>query len=209
MIKRKVDLLHSEFNPCFAQKPLMEFTSWQVMGQLLPIWHILPHDPSRCSSTVRILAKKRRSGWITTLVPIKQEIVRKRQVIQKCPFLGPLWQLVEGRVSFCVKVMYCSTQTRYGIIMVDDINLTSPRDLTLAMRWTLWVRVWNVHHLGLGWKTIFSMKWSSCLNINMSSNCSTKPEKFLDDKLVFHLEILQNIILKVFPYSMMDPLVIF
>jgi hypothetical protein len=26
------------------------------------------------------------------------------------------------------------------------------------------------------------------------------PKKFLDDKLVFHLEILQNIILKVFPY---------
>jgi hypothetical protein len=69
--------------------------------------------------------KKHPFGRITTLVPIKQEMVRKRQVIQKCPFLDPLWQLVEGTVSFCVKAMYCSTQTRYGIIMVDDINLTS------------------------------------------------------------------------------------
>jgi hypothetical protein len=31
--------------------------------------------------------------------------------------------------------MYYSTQT----IMVDDINLTSPHDLSLAMRWTSWV----------------------------------------------------------------------
>jgi hypothetical protein len=70
---------------------------------------------------------------------MKQEIVCKRQVIQKCPFLESLWQLVEGRVSFCVKAMYCLTQTRYRTIMVDDINLTSPRDLSLAMRWTTWV----------------------------------------------------------------------
>jgi hypothetical protein len=28
------------------------------MGQLLPIWHVLPHDPSHWSSTVRIHAKK-------------------------------------------------------------------------------------------------------------------------------------------------------
>jgi hypothetical protein len=62
-------------------------------------------------------------------------------------------------------------------IMVDDINLTSPRDLSLAMRWTSWDRVWIVHHLGLGYKTIFSMKWSSCLNINMSVDCSTQPKK--------------------------------
>jgi hypothetical protein len=34
----------------------------------------------------------------------------------------------------------------------------------------------------------------------MSVDCSTQPEQFLDDKLVFHLKILQNIILKVFPY---------
>jgi hypothetical protein len=54
--------------------------------------------------------------------------------------------------------MYCSTQTRYGTIMVDDINLTSPRDLSLAMRWTLWVQVSTIHHLGRGWKTIFSVK---------------------------------------------------
>jgi hypothetical protein len=113
------------------------------------------------------------SGRITTLVPIKQEMVRKRQMIQKCPFLDPLWQLVEGRVSFCVK----STQTRYGTIMVDDINLTSPRDLSLAMWWTSWVRVWTIHYLGLGWKTIFSVKWSSCHNINMSADCLTLPEK--------------------------------
>jgi hypothetical protein len=85
--------------------------------------------------------KKRPSGRITTLAPIKQEIVHKWQVIQKCPFLDPLWQLVEGRVSFCVKVMYCSTQTIYGTILVDDINLTSPRELSLAMWWTSWVRV--------------------------------------------------------------------
>jgi hypothetical protein len=68
-------------------------------------------------------------------------MVRKQQVIQKCPFLDPLWQLVDGRVSFCVKAMYCSTQTRYGTIMIDDVNLTSPRDLSLAMRWASWVRV--------------------------------------------------------------------
>jgi hypothetical protein len=96
--------------------------------------------------------------------------------------------------------MYCSTQTRYRTIMVDDINLTSPRDLSLAMRWTTWVWVWTIHHLGLGWKTIFSMKWSSCLNVNMSVDCSTQPKKNLDNKPVFHLEILQNVILKVFPY---------
>jgi hypothetical protein len=35
----------------------------------------------------------------------------------------------------------------------------------------------------------------------MSVDCSTQPEKkILDDKPVFRLEILQNIILKVFPY---------
>jgi hypothetical protein len=112
-------------------------------------------------------------------------------VIQKCHFLDPLCKLVEGRVSFCVKAKYCSTQTIYRTIMVDDINLTSPRDLSLATQWTLWVRVWSLQHLGLVWKTIFSMMWSSCLNINMSSDCLTQPKKFLDDKPVFHLEILK------------------
>jgi hypothetical protein len=34
----------------------------------------------------------------------------------------------------------------------------------------------------------------------MSVDCSTQPKKILDDKPVFHLEILHNIILKVFPY---------
>jgi hypothetical protein len=190
MIKRKVDLLHPELKPYFGGKPLLEFTSWLVMGQLLPIWPVLPHDPSRCSSIVRILVKKRHSSRITTLVLIKQEMVRKRQTIQKCPFLDPLWQLVEGRVSFCVKAMYCSTQTRYGTIMIDDINLTFPHDLSLAVRWTSRVRVSIVHHLSLGWKTIFSMKWSSCLNINMSMDYSTQPKKILDDKPIFHLEII-------------------
>jgi hypothetical protein len=104
------------------------------------VW-LLPYDPSRRSSMVRILTKKRPSVQITTLVPIEQEMVRKQQVIQKCPFLDPLWQLVEGRVSFCVEAMYCSTQTIYGIIMVDDINLTSSRDMSLAMWLTSWVRV--------------------------------------------------------------------
>jgi hypothetical protein len=85
--------------------------------------------------------KKRPSGRITTLVPIEQEMICRWQVIQKCPLLDPLWQLVEERVSFCVKAMYYSTQTRYETIMVDEINLTSPRDLSLAMRWTSWVRV--------------------------------------------------------------------
>jgi hypothetical protein len=94
----------------------------------------------------------------------------------KVPFPRSI-MAVRGGMSFCVKAMYCSTQIRHGTIMVDDINLTSPRDLSLAMRWTSWVRVWTLHYLGLGWKTIFSMKWSSCLNINMSSNCSTQPEK--------------------------------
>jgi hypothetical protein len=148
-MKRKVGLLHPELKRCFGWKPLLEFTSSHVVGQLLPIWLVLPHDPSHCSSTVRILVKKHPSGQITTLVPIKQEMVHKWQVIQKCPFLVPLWQLVEGRVSFCFKAMYCSTKTRYGTIMVDDINLTSPHDLSLAMQWTSWVWVWTIHHLGL------------------------------------------------------------
>jgi hypothetical protein len=39
--------------------------------------------------------KKHPSGRITTLVLIKEETVHKWQVIQKCPFLDPLWQLVE------------------------------------------------------------------------------------------------------------------
>jgi hypothetical protein len=34
----------------------------------------------------------------------------------------------------------------------------------------------------------------------MSADCSAQPEKIMDDKTIFHLEILQNIILKVFPY---------
>jgi hypothetical protein len=34
----------------------------------------------------------------------------------------------------------------------------------------------------------------------MSVDYLTQPKKNLDDKPVFHLEILQNIILKVFPY---------
>jgi hypothetical protein len=96
MIKRKVGLLHPELKPYFGQKPLLEFTSGQVMGQLQHIWPILPLDPSRCSSIVRILAKKHSSGQITTLVPIKQETVRKRQVIKKYAFLDSLWQLVDG-----------------------------------------------------------------------------------------------------------------
>jgi hypothetical protein len=68
---------------------------------MLPIWPILAHDPSRCSSTVRILAKKHPSGQITTLLPIKQEMVCNWQVIQKCPFLDPLWQLVEESLLLC------------------------------------------------------------------------------------------------------------
>jgi hypothetical protein len=150
MIKRKVGLLHPKLKPCFGWKPLLEFTSWQVVGQLLPIWPVLPHNPSRCSSTVRILTKKHPSSRITALVPIKHEMVCKRQVIQKCPFQDPIWWLVEGRVSFCVKAIYCFTQTRYGTTIVDDINLTSPHDLSLAIWWTSWVWVWTVHHLGLG-----------------------------------------------------------
>jgi hypothetical protein len=101
MIRRKIGLLHPELKPCFGGKPLLEFTPWQVMGQLLPIWHVLPLDPSRCSSTVRILMKKRPSSRITTLVPIKQEMVCRQQVIQKCPFLDPLWQLVEESLLLC------------------------------------------------------------------------------------------------------------
>jgi hypothetical protein len=150
MIKRNVVLLHLELKPCFGWKPLLEFTSWQVMAKLLSIWPVLPHDPFRYRSTVRILVKRHLSGQITTLDPIKQEMVRKQQVIQKCPLVDPFWQLVEGRVSFCVNAMYYSTQTRYRTIMVDDINLPSPRDLSLATWWTSWVLVWTVHHLGLG-----------------------------------------------------------
>jgi hypothetical protein len=71
------------------------------MGQLVPIWPVLPHNPSRVSSTVRILAKKHPSGRVTTLVPIKQETVHKQLVIQKCPFLDVLWQLVEESLLLC------------------------------------------------------------------------------------------------------------
>jgi hypothetical protein len=39
-----------------------------------------------CRSTMGILAKKRPSGRITTLVPIKQKMVRNQQVIQRFPF---------------------------------------------------------------------------------------------------------------------------
>jgi hypothetical protein len=45
--------------------------------------------------------KKHHSGRITTLVPIKQEMVREWQVIQKCPFLDPLWQLMEESLLLC------------------------------------------------------------------------------------------------------------
>jgi hypothetical protein len=31
-----------------------------------------------------------------------------------------------GENLLCIEVMYCSTQTRYRTIMVDDANLTSP-----------------------------------------------------------------------------------
>jgi hypothetical protein len=47
------------------------------------------------------LWKKRPSNRITIVVPIKQETVRKRQVIQKCPLLDPLWQLVEESLLLC------------------------------------------------------------------------------------------------------------
>jgi hypothetical protein len=50
---------------------------------------------------MRILVKKHPSSRITTLVPIKQEMVHKWQVIQKCPFLDPLWQLVEESLLLC------------------------------------------------------------------------------------------------------------
>jgi hypothetical protein len=113
MIKRKVGLLHRKLKPCFGWKPLLDFTSWQVVGQLLPIRPVLPHNPSRCSSTVRILAKRHPSGWITTLIPIKQEMVRKWQVIQKRPFLDPLWQLVEESLLLCQShVLFNSSKIR-------------------------------------------------------------------------------------------------
>jgi hypothetical protein len=113
MIKRKVGLLHPKLKPCFGRKPLLEFTSWQVVGQLLPIWPVLPHDPSRCNSTVRILVKKCPSGRITTLVPIKQETVCIWQVIQKCPFLDPLWQLLEESLLLCQShVLFHSNKIR-------------------------------------------------------------------------------------------------
>jgi hypothetical protein len=54
------------------------------------------------------------------------------QVIQKCPFLDPLWQLVERRVSFCIKAKHSSTQTIYETIMVDDINLPEPWIMEVA-----------------------------------------------------------------------------
>jgi hypothetical protein len=58
----------------------------------------------------------------------------------KVPFPRSIMAVGGGRV-FCVKATYCSTQTRYETIMVDDMNLTSPRDLSLAMWWTSWVWV--------------------------------------------------------------------
>jgi hypothetical protein len=77
---------HPAVKPWLGWKLLLEFTSWQVMEQLLAIWPVLSHDSSHCRSTVKIVAKKHPSGQITTLVPINQEMVCKLQVIQKCPF---------------------------------------------------------------------------------------------------------------------------
>jgi hypothetical protein len=147
--------------PWLGWKLLFEFTSWQVMEQLLAIWPVLPHDPSHRRSMAWILAKKHPSGQINTLVPIKQEMVRKRQVIQKCPFT---W--------------------------------LPPRDLDLARG--LESELFIILVLA---RKPFS-QWS---DLHASTSICPRTarlslEKFLDDKLVFHLKILQNIILKVFPY---------
>jgi hypothetical protein len=96
--------------------------------------------------------------------------------------------------------MYCSTQTRYRTIMADDINLTSlviwawPCDGPRGFESKLFII------LALAGKP-FS-QWS---NLHASTSICSRttrlsPKKFLDDKPIFHLEILQNIILKVFPY---------
>jgi hypothetical protein len=42
---------HLALKPSLGRKPLLEFTSWEVMEQLLPMWHVLPHDPSHYRST--------------------------------------------------------------------------------------------------------------------------------------------------------------
>jgi hypothetical protein len=62
---------------------------------------------------VRILVKKNPSGQISTLVPIKQETVRKRQEIQKCPSVGSslnyssFWSWLENH--FLNEVIFIST----------------------------------------------------------------------------------------------------
>jgi hypothetical protein len=152
--------------PWLGWKPLLEFTSWQVMEQLLAIRHVLPHDPSHCRSTVRILVKKHPSGQITTLITIKQEIVRKQQVIQKC------------------------------------LSLDFPRDLDLARGFEskLFIILVLARKLFSQWSDLHTST-SIC-----PRTARLSPKKFLDDKQIFHLEILQNIILKVFPYLDNDSL---
>jgi hypothetical protein len=131
------------------------------MEQLLLIWPVLPHDPSHCRSTVRILVKK---------------------------------------ASFWSNNHSCPNQTRNGMQVAGDpkvpFHLTSPLDLDLApgFEYELFII------LVLARKP-FS-QWSD-LHVSTSicpRSTRLSPKKFLNDKPVFHLKILQNIILRVFPY---------
>jgi hypothetical protein len=160
------------------------------VGHLVPIWPVLPHDPSRYSSTVRILVKKRPSGWITTLVPIKQEMICMWQMIQKCPFLYPLWQLVEESLLLCQShVLFNSNKIQNNNGKWHKLNLCSWSELSHAVDLVALARKpfsqWTDLHASTS-----ICPWTAQVSL----------KKFLDDKLVFHLEILQNIILKVFPY---------
>jgi hypothetical protein len=131
------------------------------MEQLLPIWPVLPHDPSHCRSMVRILVKK---------------------------------------ASFWSNNHSCPTQTRKGTQAAGDpkvpFHLTSPRDLDLARGFESELFIILV----LARKPFSQWSYLHASTSICPRTTRLSPKKFLDDKLVFHLEILQNIILKVFPY---------
>jgi hypothetical protein len=82
--------------------------------------------------------------------------------------------------------------------MVNDINLASPRDLSLAIGGPRGFESELFIILAGNPFSPSSDPHASTTIFPRTARLSLK--KFLDDKPVFHLEILQNIILKVFPY---------
>jgi hypothetical protein len=170
------------------------------MGQLLPIWPVLPDDPSRCSSTVRILVKKCPSGQTTTLGPIKQETVRMQQVIQKCPFLEPIWQLVEESLLLCQShVLFNSNKIQNNNGRWHKLDFPSWSEVSHAVDLVgsclNCLSSWPLQENHFLNEVIFMPQHQYVRGLLDSAR-----KKIMDDKQVFHLEILQNIILKVFPY---------